>query len=172
MEIESGMKMTPEVFQFNKEVVAPKVLQSLMRGVMKAVFELDEEPRNKVLRAMGCACFEGHEEFVGTTPTGLDFDEAFKWLNNAVPHERCFSKEGDTIVWDGYGMKETYGGCMCVLVQLGIIETRPEICICSSHHCRSALEKLTGREMEAEFVESMNTGCHNCVYKFHLKPTP
>jgi len=61
---------------------------------------------------------------------------------------------------------------MCVLVRLGIIEARPELCICSTHHCKSAFEELTGIPTEAELVESVNTGCRNCVYRFHLKAIP
>jgi hypothetical protein len=167
---EAAKPIDPQVLDYYRETVAPKVLLSLVRGLMEGVFELDEESRNKVLSRMGWHCFNGFKEFLPPMSTGLDLDSAFEWLNGSVPHQRRFEKAGDTIVWDGE-MADVYGSCMCVLVRLGIIEPRPELCVCSAHHCKTALEEITGLQTEAELVESVNSGCRDCVYRFHLKPT-
>jgi hypothetical protein len=163
-------KVEPEVLKLYVETVGPKVLPNLVRGIMKGVFALDEEARNKVLEEMGKACYEGFKEFVGTPPTGMDIDSACKWLDETVPHKRRFKIAGDTLYWEA-DVKKTYGGCMCILVRLGIIEPCPELCICSTNYNRSALEQMTGREVEGELVETVNSGARNCVYRYHFKPT-
>ncbi|MBE0479385.1 MAG: hypothetical protein IBX68_00225 [Dehalococcoidia bacterium] len=167
---ESGKRVGPEVFEYFEKTVGPKVLPSLVRGLMKGVFELDEVNRNTVLRHMGSACYEGFKEFLEPVTPGVDLDTAFEWLKRTVPHERRFHRAGDTVIWDG-DMKATYGGCMCLLVRMGIIEPAPELCVCSAHHCKSALEELTGIQTEAELVETVNSGADDCIYRFHLKPS-
>ena len=163
-------KVDSEVLKLYVETVAPKVLPNLVRGIMKGVFSLDEESRNKVLEEMGKACYEGFKEFVGTPATGMDIEGACKWLDETVPHKRCFQIAGDTLYWEA-DVKDTYGGCMCILVRLGIVEPRPELCVCSTNYNRSALEEMTGREVEGELVETLNSGARKCVYRYHFKPT-
>jgi hypothetical protein len=163
-------KVEPEVLKLYVETVGPKVLPNLVRGIMKGVFALDEEAQNKVLEEMGKACYEGFKEFVGTPPTGMDIESACEWLDKTVPHNRRFQKAGDTLYWEA-DVKDTYGGCMCILVRLGIIEPNPELCACSTNYNRSALKEMTGRDVEGELVESVNSGARNCVYRYHFKPT-
>ena len=164
-------KVEPEVLKTYQETVAPKVLLALVRGITKGVFELDEEARNKVLEEMGRACYEGFQEFVGTPPKGMDIESACEWLNNSVPHNRRFQRAGDTIYWEA-DIEDTYGGCMCALVRLGIIEPRPELCICSTHYCKRAFEEMTGKPVEGELVETVSSGSRNCVFRYHFQPTP
>lgn len=163
-------KVDAEVLKLYTETVAPTMLPKLVRGIMKGVFELDEEARNKVLEEMGKACYEGFKEFVGTPPADMDIESACEWLDSTVPHKRRFQRAGDTLYWEA-DVKETYGGCMCILVRLGIIEPRPELCICSTNYNKTALEQMTGRHVEGELVESLNSGARNCVYRYHLQPT-
>ena len=163
-------RVGPEVIKTFEEIVAPKVLPSVVRGIMKGVFKLDEEARNTVLEEMGRACYDGFKEFVGTPPTGLDIDTACEWLNSTVPHNRRFQRAGDTIYWDA-DIKDTYGGCMCILVRLCIIEPSPELCVCSTNYCRTAFEEMTGKSVEGEMVETLNSGSRNCVFRYHFQPT-
>ena len=163
-------KVNSEVLKLYTENVAPAMLPKLVRGIMKGVFELDEEARNKVFEEMGKACYEGFKEFVGTPPSDMDIESACKWLDSTVPHKRRFEIAGDTLYWEA-DVKETYGGCMCILVRLGIIEPRPELCVCSTNYNKTALEQMTGRHVEGELVESLNSGARSCVYRYHLKPT-
>jgi len=163
-------KVDSDVLKLYVETVGPSVLPNLVRGIMKGVFKLDEESRNKVLEEMGKACYEGFKEFVGTPPTGVDIESACKWLDETVPHNRRFQRAGDTLYWEA-DVKDTYGGCMCILVRLGIMEPRPELCICSTNYNKSALEEMTGEAVEGELVETVNSGARNCVYRYHFKPT-
>lgn len=163
-------KVDAEVLKLYTETVGPAVLPGLVRGIMKGVFALDEEARNRVLEEMGKACYEGFREFVGTPPTDMDIDGACKWLDSTVPHRRRFEMAGDTLYWEA-DVKEAYGGCMCVLVRMGIIEPRPELCVCSANYNRTALEQMTGRQVEGELVESLNSGAKSCVYRYHFRPT-
>jgi hypothetical protein len=163
-------KVGDEVLKLYTETVGPAVLSKLVRGIMKGVFELDDEARNKVLEEMGKACYEGFKEFVGIPPKDVDIERACEWLDSTVPHNRRFQRAGDTLHWEA-DVKDTYGGCMCILVRLGIIEARPELCICSTNYNKSALEEMTGRRVEGELVESLNSGARNCVYRYHFQPT-
>jgi len=163
-------KVDAEVLKIYTETVGPSVLPRLVRGIMKGVFELDEESRNKVFEEMGKACYGGFKEFVGTPPTDMDIKSACEWLDSTVPHKRRFEIAGDTLYWDA-DVKKTYGGCMCILVRLGIIEPSPELCICSTNYNKTALEQMTGRKVEGELVESLNSGARSCVYRYHFQPT-
>ncbi|MEE8470079.1 MAG: hypothetical protein V3S51_01980 [Dehalococcoidia bacterium] len=163
-------KVDPEVLKIYAEVVAPTVLPAVVRGLMKGVFALDEEARNKVLEEMGRACYDGFQEFVGTSPTGLDIESACEWLDGTVPHNRRFERAGDTIYWDA-DIQDTYGGCMCILVRLGILEPSPELCVCSTNYCQRAFEEMTGKSVEGEMVETVNTGSRNCTFRYHFQPT-
>jgi hypothetical protein len=163
-------KVDPEVLKTFAEVVAPAVLPKVVRGIMKGVFALDEQARNRVLEEMGRGCYEGFKEFVGTPPAGMDIEGACEWLDTSVPHNRRFERAGDTVYWDA-DIKDTYGGCMCILVRLGIIEPRPELCVCSTNYCRTAFEEMTGKHVEGEMVETVNTGSRNCVFRYHFEPT-
>ncbi len=163
-------KVDDEVLRLYTETVGPAVLPKLVRGIMKVVFELDDEARNKVLEEMGKACYEGFKDFVGIPPTDMDIESACEWLDSTVPHRRRFQRAGDTLYWEA-DVKDTYGGCMCILVRLGIIEPRPELCICSTNYNKSALEEMTCRRVEGELVESLNSGARNCVYRYHFQPT-
>jgi hypothetical protein len=163
-------RVDSDVLKLYVETVGPKVLPNLVRGIMKGVFQLDEESRNKVLEEMGKACYEGFKEFVGTPPTGIDIKSACQWLDETVPHNRRFQKAGDTLYWEA-DVKDTYGGCMCILVRLGIIDPSAELCVCSANYNKRALEEMTGETVEGELVESVNSGARNCVYRYHFKPT-
>ena len=163
-------KLDPEVLSVYTDVVAPAVLPKVVGAIMRAVFELDDQSRNRVLEAMGKACYEGMREFVGAPPTCIDIEDACQWLVDTVPHNRRFERAGDTVYWEA-DVQETYGGCMCMFVRLGILEPTPELCICSTNHCRAAFEEMTGRAVEGEMVESLNTGARSCVYRYHFQPT-
>lgn len=163
-------QVDPEVLRVYSEVVAPAVLPKVVGAILKAVFELDEGARDRVLEAMGEACYRGFREYVGAPPTGVDIESACKWLNDTVPHDRRFQRAGDTIYWEA-DVQDTYGGCMCMFVRLGIIEPTPELCICSTNHCRHAFEEMTGLTVEGEMVESLSTGAPKCVYRYHFRPT-
>ncbi|MBM3157090.1 MAG: hypothetical protein FJ004_07365 [Chloroflexi bacterium] len=163
-------KVDAEVLKLYTETVAPAVLPNLVRGIMKGVFGLDEKARNRVLEEMGRACYEGFRDFVGTPPTDMDIGSACQWLDGTVPHKRRFEMKGDTLYWEA-DVKDTYGGCMCILVRLGIIEPRPELCICSTNYNKTALEQMTGRKVKGELVESLNSGAQSCKYKYRFKPS-
>jgi hypothetical protein len=100
----------------------------------------------------------------------MDIESACEWLDSTVPHRRRFEMAGDTLYWEA-DVKDTYGGCMCILVRLGIIEPRPELCICSTNYNKTALEQMTGRQVEGELVESLNSGAPSCKYRYRFKPT-
>jgi hypothetical protein len=153
-----------------------RFLPGIMRGMLKGLFKLDNEHQDIVLKEMGIGCAQGIREVqiadgIKWPPAGsTDAEGAGKFLDTLVPHKRSFEKAGDTIHWYA-NVKDTYGGCVCPLVVLGIVEPRPELCRCSTNWCKANLEYLTGRSMEGELVESVNTGSRNCCYRFHLKPT-
>lgn len=163
-------KVGSQVLDMYRETVAPKVMQGVMKAVMRAVLNLPEEHRNAVLEEMGAACYEEMKQFVGEPPANVDIETACHWLNDTVPHDRRFQRAGDTVYWEA-SVQETYGGCMCFLVQLGILDPNPALCICSTNHCGAALEEMTGSYVEGEMVESVADGATHCIYRYHLKPT-
>lgn len=87
---ESSKRIAPKAFEYIRDTVAPKVFLSLVRGIMKALFKLDEESWSKVLKEMSSACVEGFKKFLEPCTPGADIDSACEWLNRTVPNERLF----------------------------------------------------------------------------------
>lgn len=156
----------------------PEVARAGMSGVFKGVLELKEEDKSKVFRAMGEACFHRfNKSYRGYEDTGISFTEAGYEVDAAIllikSQLACRKvwREGNTIFWDA-DVGPRYGGCTCCLVQAGITEPVPEVCLCADWVQKIQFEYLTGIPMESERVTTLNTGSpDNCVFKVHIKGT-
>lgn len=156
----------------------PEVANSGMPGVFKGVLKLKEEDKLKIFRAMGNAClhrfnesYKGYADAgISFTKGGYDVDAAILLIKSQLAC-RQVRREGDTIFWDGR-VGPMYGECTCCLVQAGITEPVPEVCLCADHVMKEQFEYLTGIPMESERVRTLNTGSpDNCVFKVHIKQT-
>ncbi len=143
----------------------------IFQGALKGILKLDDEAREIVLKEMAKSCagfcmerfkFEGKGE--------MDVDVFISEMNMAGPERRDIKRVGDTIFWEA--CVGDYGkGCMCVLVGLGLVEPTPDLCKCGTNWVKYIVEKETGRQVEAELVDSPNTGGDHDHWRLHLKPS-
>lgn len=157
----------------------PEIARAGMAGIFKGVLKLNDEDKQKVFRAMGEACFHRfNQSYRGYADTGISFtaggyevDAAILLIKSQLACRKVW-REGDTIFWDA-DVGPRYGGCTCCLVQAGITEPVPEVCLCADWVMKIQFEYLTGIPMESERVTTINTGSGNhgnCAFKVHINP--
>ncbi len=164
--------------KWDSEEGLPEVFRAAMAGVYRGILKLNEEDKKKVLRAMGEACFERflwsfrNWEAAGIpmAPGSHDVDSAAIILESGLT-VREINRVEDTIFWRGK-TGSRYDHCACCLVLAGITPPVPEVCQCASWHMKKMWEYHTGLPMEAQMVETINTGSDgDCVFRINIKPT-
>lgn len=154
----------------------PLVADSGMSGVFKAMCKLKEGDKLKLFKAMGDTClnrfndsYKAYKEAgIEFTPGGYDVDAAIMLIKSQLVC-RQVHREGKTIFWDGK-VGPQYGECTCCLVQGGVTEAVPEVCLCADYVMKEQFELLTGIPMEAERVRTFNDGStDSCVFRVYIK---
>lgn len=154
--------------------------KAAMAGMVRGIFELDEETREEVLENQARVCWVDHlkhikawEEKYGITaePGSYTTEGAIAFLGNMLTL-RDVTKYKDTIFWIG-NTRAAYERCCCSIYRSGIIDEQlPEFCQCAVKLMRYQFEWLTGQPMESELIESLNcTGSDTCEFRVHIKPT-
>ena len=155
-------------------------IPALIRGIMKGVLKLDEESRKVVFREQASACAQfcrdyWHREKEGVEfPKGtLDIDSALEYFTTDSPHRRTYERTGDSVSFTAH-VKESFGGCMCPLVLLGIIEPEQQMCLCCGYFYNDNFEYLTGKPWdEPEVLQTMCVGdSHTCNFRLGCKNPP
>lgn len=131
---------------------------------------LDPAARKKLMLANGKRCFE---EFSGpnTHKPGPDaFDRFSKWIAEKG-QARGYSIEGRVIAFSYVGSAETgeaapEGICLC---PMGENQTpgkfSPTFCLCSVGYVKEMHERMLGRPIEVELVDSVLMKGNRCRYK-------
>lgn len=164
--------------KWESEEGLPQVAKAMMSGAYKGILKLDEEDKRLVLKAMGEACFQRFLwSFRNWEAAGIPLGEGCHSVDSAAVvlemglSVREIKREGDTIFWRGKTASR-YDRCACCLVLSGITEPVPELCQCASWHMKKQWEHYTGLPMEAELVETINTGSDgDCVFRVNIKPS-
>lgn len=156
-----------------------EVAKAAMAGMIRGIFELDEENKNKVLDEQARACFlkqlkrikAWEKHGITIEPGSYTPDGAVAFLGNMLAL-RDVTKHKDTIFWIG-NTRAAYERCCCSIYRSGIInEQLPEYCQCAVKLMRYQFEYLTGEPMESEVVETLNCGGADvCSFRVHVKPT-
>ena len=157
----------------------PQFAKAMMSGAYKGILKLGEEDKRSVLKAMGEACFgrfrwsfrNWEKAGISLVEGSYDIDSAAVLLESGLS-VREVNRVGDTIFWRGK-TGTRYERCACCLVLSGITEPVPELCQCASWHMKKQWEYYTGLPMEAQLVETLNTGSDcDCVFRINInKPT-
>ncbi|MFC1925275.1 hypothetical protein ACFLW2_01090 [Chloroflexota bacterium] len=164
--------------KWDSEEGLPEVFRATMAGVYRGILKLGEEDKKIVLRAMGEACFHRFLwSFRNWEAAGIpmaegshDIDSAAVILESGLT-VREINRVGDTIFWRGK-TGSRYDSCACCLVLSGITEPVAEVCQCASWHMKKMWEYHTGLPMEAQLVETINTGSDgDCVFRVNIKPS-
>lgn len=155
----------------------PEVFRAMMAGAYRGIRKLDEKDKRAVLKAMGEACFyrflwsfrNWEKAGIPLAEGSHDIDSAAVVLEAGLA-VREVQREGDTIFWRGKTASR-YDKCACCLVLAGVTEAVPELCQCASWHMKKQWEHYTGLPMEAELIETLNTGSDcDCVFRVNIQP--
>ena len=153
--------------------------KAAMAGMVRGIFELDDEIKDVVLEEQARVCFLDHlrhikawEKFgITTEPGSYTPDGAVAFLGNMLSL-REVERTRDTIFWRG-NTRAAYRDCCCVIYRAGIIDEQlPEYCQCAVKLMKYQFEYLTGQPMEAAMYESLNcTQSDTCEFRVHIRPT-
>lgn len=164
--------------KWESEEGLPQIAKAMMSGAYKGILKLDEEDKRTVLKAMAEACFyrflwsfrNWEAAGISLAEGSHDIDSAAVLLESGLS-VREVNRVGDTIFWRGK-TGSRYERCACCLVLSGITEPVPELCQCATWHQKKMWEYYTGLPMEAQLVETLNTGSDgDCVFRINIKPT-
>jgi hypothetical protein len=131
--------------------------------------ELDEATRARIMMANGSACYDGWIRATGQQITPITLEELRKRLEQN-PTDPSIRVEGNVIHFAFLSAAETGqparpGACLCSLV-----ETKPEglsstYCLCSVGYVKRWHERLLGRPVSVELVESVLRGGEHCRFR-------
>ena len=129
---------------------------------------LDEPTRRKLMEANGRSCFIVYAGPPRREPLTMERFRAWVAENGK---QRGYAIEGDTITFEFVGSAETGGAapegvCLCTLAetqQPGSIS--PSYCFCSVGYVREMHERIFGKPVAVELVESVLRGGKRCRFK-------
>jgi len=131
---------------------------------------LDPGARSRLMEANGVACFAA---FAGPPahPAAPDALERFTaWVADAGA-ARGYTMEGNAISFTFLGSAETgeaspAGVCLCPMVESQSAATiSPTYCLCSVGYVREMHQRLLGRPVQVELVDSVLKGGQRCSFK-------
>jgi hypothetical protein len=144
-------------------------------GWLRRFFEavdgtLDETSRKKLMMANGKACFSAYAGPPKKQP-GPDALEKFtQWVAQAGK-ERGYSIEGKAFAFEFVGSAETGQAspesiCLCPMAEAQAAgKISPTYCLCSVGYVKEMHERILGRPVEVELVDSVLWGGKRCKFK-------
>lgn len=131
---------------------------------------VDEASRRKLMVANGRSCFAAYAGPPKKTP-GPDALEKFKAWIAEQGRARGYSIEGDVISFEFVGSAETGQAspenvCLCPTAEAQKAgELSPTYCHCSVGYVQEMHERLLGRPVEVELVDSVLRGGKRCKFR-------
>ncbi|MBN1583289.1 MAG: hypothetical protein JXA89_21445 [Anaerolineae bacterium] len=138
-------------------------LQHWFAGLIEGLETIDEQARDRVLRACGRACARSYtgKQFRDAWRASDDLDSFLLELAKRFP-EATYTKI------DAHTIEVRYAYCACDLVQKGWVNS-PTLCQCSAHNLRENVEQATGQPVVVTIVSSILDGAAKCVFQVVLK---
>lgn len=159
---------SPEEVQ---KILNEALMSNIFPGTLEGTFKLDNEAKEIVLKEMAKNCAEFCMEKFGLKgKTDMDIDAVVSEMNMAGPQRRNIKRVGDTIFWEAC-VGDIGMGCLCPLVTCGLLKPTPELCKCFANWVKYIVEKSTGKKVDCELVDSVNTGAEHCHCRLHLTPS-
>lgn len=133
---------------------------------------LDQETKIRLMQACGRSCYVHASGVAGSKkPSREDLD---KYLAHLEQNGYALTREGDTVSFtfnwgrdhqNPWGLTIRDGYCMCPLVESGPPGLSPTFCYCSTGYVREIFERVTGKSVRVDLVESLKTGGKDCVFR-------
>lgn len=134
---------------------------------------VDEGSRRSIMVANGRACFAAYAGPPKKTP-GPDALEKFKAWVAQQGQARGYSIESDVISFEFVGSAETGQAspesvCLCPTAEAQKAgELSPTYCLCSVGYVREMHERILGRSVEVELVDSVLRGGKRCKFRLRV----
>jgi hypothetical protein len=172
---ELSYKSAQDMPEAIKDLIYREWLPRIMAGALKAVRELPAEHRNHVLKGMSDACGPMAVEVCGIDPN-VSKEEYLKYMTElpAPLGPRTIEWINDLIQVEYHPPKGEDGRpiCQCPMIQLGMVEPFPELCICAANTGACFVEAYTQKKASGvELMGSIHSGQQSCRYRVHLKPS-
>jgi hypothetical protein len=129
---------------------------------------LDEPTRRRLMEANGRSCYVAYAGPPGHEPVTLE--HLRDWIAQHG-RERGYSIEGKTVSFEYLGSAETGKAsperlCLCPLVEVQSVEKiSPTYCHCSVGYVREMHERMLGRPVQVELVDSVLRGGKRCRFR-------
>jgi len=168
-------KTAEEVPQEIKDLMYREWLPRIVAAILGVVKKMPPEHRDAVLVKMAEVCSTFATPFVGVTPD-MGFEEYRKHASSLQPPlgPAFVEQTGDIVHGDAPHSIGEDGRpiCICPLVQWGMIEPFPELCICGASIHASFIETATGKRCSRVDVigSPLMTGESSLRYRVYLKP--
>ncbi len=135
--------------------------------------ELDEPTRRRVMAANGKACFSGYRPDLKRRADPATREEVATWVarrGKAAGYEM----DGDTITFEYVGSAETGEAapkrvCLCPTAEgQGANRMSPTFCWCSVGYVKEMHERVFGRPLNVQIVQSVLMGDPRCRFRITL----
>jgi hypothetical protein len=132
---------------------------------------LDEPTRHKLMEANGRLCFVA---YAGPPRREQKTLEQFKAWVAESGKERGYSIDGDAIGFEYVGSAETGGAapervCLCPMVEAQTAGSiSPTYCLCSVGYVREMHERILGKPVAVELVDSVLRGGKRCRFRITM----
>jgi hypothetical protein len=133
---------------------------------------LDQETKIKLMQACGRSCYDRAFGAAGQRkPSREERERYFQLLEE---NGYTLTREGDTVSFtfswgrdhqNPQGLMIRDGYCMCPLVESGPPGLSPTFCYCSTGYVRETFERITGKPVNVDLVESLKSGGQHCVFR-------
>lgn len=140
-------------------------------GVMDET--LDEPARRKLMSANGKACFSAFARDMPRRSEPASMERIVQWVNEKGK-ARGYSMEGEVIHFMYVGSAETGQSsperiCLCPLVEAQSVKTMsPTFCHCSTGYVKEMHDRVFGRPVNVELVDSVLKGGQRCRFRITL----
>jgi hypothetical protein len=134
---------------------------------------LDETARRRLMMANGKACFAAYAGPPKKEP-GQDAVEKFLQWVGTKGKERGYSAEGKIVSFEFVGSAETGQAaperiCLCPMAEAQTPgKISPTYCLCSLGYVKEMHERMLGRPVEVELVDSVLRGGKRCTFRMTI----
>lgn len=131
---------------------------------------LDEPTRKRLMTANGKACFSAYAGPSTRQPRPDEFERFTEWIRQKGK-DKGYSIEGKVISFEFLGSAETgkaspEGLCLCPLAEAQTAgKISPTYCLCSVGYVKEMHERMLGRPVEVELVDSVLRGGKRCKFR-------
>ena len=147
--------------------------KSWLKRLMNVMDEnLDEGTRKKIMENCGKECFCTYNGTAAIPNPGIEaVDRYLDKLAKLYGKENA-NRDGNKIyfnyVQNPKGLKIEDGYCLCPLTEDGPEGLSPTYCICSTGYVKEMFERIVGKPVKVELLESLRRGGKKCRFLIRI----